>query len=595
MKRIYTIFTILILPASLFSATLNVPATYGTINLAFHYVVSGDTILVAPGTYSETILWPQIGGIKLIGSGGSANTIIDGGGNGTVIVMNTFIIPAIDSNTIIQGFQIRNGSLTATYAYGGGIYLSEASPKLIDLDIHDNEVNSADWAYGAGIYCTDYSNPIIDNANIHNNHVVSSSWAGGGGISCDFYSNPKITNSILTHNTVDGLWAMGGGAHFEFNASCLMENVSIIENLTLSSSWNSGAGVYFETCHGTLNNVLISGNKLYDGNWKSGAGVVCSESIMYFNDTKIVNNSTENNGSIHTGGGVCSTSNSTLNFNRCIISGNSLNDSAITYGGAGIYAEDNSHINLLNSLISDNTFGYDSTFNQLGGGIYCSQSSSLSILNTTISGNRVAGDSTLTCGGIYLDNSSCSIRNSICWNPASTGEIVINNSTITATYSDIRNGMTGNGNIQSDPLFVAPHDYHLTVLSPCTNSGTNTAAPTIDLENNNRPMPAGSNIDMGAYETDQSINNNNGVFTNQNEIIIYPNPFKEFATLEVINIEGEKFDLFIYDLTGRTIFISEQMIQHKIFFEGSNFIPGIYMCRIITENKKCFNLKFTVL
>lgn len=59
----------------------------------------------------------------------------------------------------------------------------------------------------------------------------------------------------------------------------------------------------------------------------------------------------------------------------------------------------------------------------------------------------------------------------------------------------------GDANLCGDPLFVKPAwgetgDYHLQADSPAINTGTSTAAPTVDLEN--RPRDAFP--DLGAYE-----------------------------------------------------------------------------------------------
>ncbi|MCK4654592.1 MAG: hypothetical protein KAU01_09100, partial [Candidatus Cloacimonetes bacterium] len=61
----------------------------------------------------------------------------------------------------------------------------------------------------------------------------------------------------------------------------------------------------------------------------------------------------------------------------------------------------------------------------------------------------------------------------------------------TATYSDIEDGWTGTGNINSDPMFVNPGsgDYHLQSTSPCIDAGD----PASPLD------PDSTVADMGAY------------------------------------------------------------------------------------------------
>ncbi|MCA9438191.1 MAG: hypothetical protein KC978_20565, partial [Candidatus Omnitrophica bacterium] len=65
-------------------------------------------------------------------------------------------------------------------------------------------------------------------------------------------------------------------------------------------------------------------------------------------------------------------------------------------------------------------------------------------------------------------------------------------------YSNTEAEWVGEGNINSDPLFVDPDngDYHLQRGSPCIDSGTDTGLTT-DLDGNPRPI---GDYDMGAYE-----------------------------------------------------------------------------------------------
>ena len=61
---------------SIKSATINVPADQANIQAAIDIAVSGDTVLVAAGTYPENLTIGQE--ITLLSSAGAALTIIDG-------------------------------------------------------------------------------------------------------------------------------------------------------------------------------------------------------------------------------------------------------------------------------------------------------------------------------------------------------------------------------------------------------------------------------------------------------------------------------------------------------------------------------------
>ena len=133
-----------------------------------------------------------------------------------------------------------------------------------------------------------------------------------------------------------------------------------------------------------------------------------------------------------------------------------------------------------------------------GGGMYNHGSSSSVVTNCTFSSNSAGWYG----GGMLNRDSSSVVTNSILWGDGPDeiykdygGESVV-------TYSDIQGGYCGDGNIDTDPLFVDPGsgDYHLADTSPAIGAGKADGAPSTDIEGNPRPNPAGSKPDMGAYE-----------------------------------------------------------------------------------------------
>ncbi len=116
-------------------------------------------------------------------------------------------------------------------------------------------------------------------------------------------------------------------------------------------------------------------------------------------------------------------------------------------------------------------------------------SSAAKIVNCTFFGNL---------GNIYGADSSI-ITNCIFWGDSSGISCFP-----TITYSDIKGGYPGVGNIDSDPCFADPGAYNLRLRdnSPCINVGDNSAVPesvTTDLDGNPRIMRL--IVDMGAYES----------------------------------------------------------------------------------------------
>ena len=65
------------------------------------------------------------------------------------------------------------------------------------------------------------------------------------------------------------------------------------------------------------------------------------------------------------------------------------------------------------------------------------------------------------------------------------------------TFSVVKGGWPGPGNIAADPLFVGGGDFHLTEGSPCIDAGVE-AGLYIDIDADTRPFGAG--YDIGADE-----------------------------------------------------------------------------------------------
>jgi hypothetical protein len=299
--------------------------------------------------------------------------------------------------------------------------------------------NNSTNGEGGGISCWWYSNPTITNCAITNN---SANHDGGGGISC-FRSAPIIVNCTISNNT-----ARYGAGIFDGNPTVI--NCTISNNM---ADYNAGGGL--QRCNGPITNCTITGNT---GVYPGGGGLNrCNGPIT----NCIITNNTISNGD---GGGLYRCNGPITN---CIISGNSTSDD--------------------------------------GGGIDFTSCKN-TITNCTITGNRAGGFG----GGIYgWWGGNATISNCILWdNTARSGhEIALDYDrygrpcTLTVLYSDIQGGQAdtridptctliwGSGNINADPHFAFPHDYHLMPDSPCIDAGDNTAVPadTADLDGDGDP------------------------------------------------------------------------------------------------------------
>ena len=116
-----------------------------------------------------------------------------------------------------------------------------------------------------------------------------------------------------------------------------------------------------------------------------------------------------------------------------------------------------------NCIIKNNTAMTLGDFNiNVGGGMCNMESSNPTVTNCTFSGNSAGSWG----GGMYNNDSSPTVTNCIVWdNAAPTGPEIYNanSSDPIVTYSNVKGGYTGTGNINADPYFADPcnGDYHL--------------------------------------------------------------------------------------------------------------------------------------
>jgi hypothetical protein len=185
---------------------------------------------------------------------------------------------------------------------------------------------------------------------------------------------------------------------------------------------------------------------------------------------------------------LCANSSSPTIQNNIII------DNVSTLSGGGIYCVDNSSPVIANNLIIKNNAS------QYGGGVGVSGNSFPKLINNTISGNTAGlGGGGLSCRG----SSFPTVLNSILWDDIQNEIFVEFSSGANVTYSDVKGGWLGTGNINVNPQFLnaANNDYHLKDNSPCIAAGLMTQdVPVTDIEGNPRPNASGTKPDMGAYE-----------------------------------------------------------------------------------------------
>jgi len=494
---------------------------YCSIQTAIDNAVDTDEIVVAPGTYFESIDF--LGkAIWLRSSDGAEATIIDGTGFFHVVRC----VSGEGPDTVLDGFTITGGNADGSFpdSLGGGMYNSESSPTVTNCTFINNAASR-----GGGMTNTSNSDPTVTYCTFTGNTATQR----GGGMHNISNSSPTVTNCTFSGNSASD---SGGGMYNR--GSPMVTDCTFAGN----TAGLFGGGMYNlfhnQIISPTVSNCTFSGNDAPEGG-----------GMRNFNSSPTVTNCTFEGNTASRGGGMTNTSNSDPTVTYCTFTGNTA-----TQRGGGMYNEDSSSPTVTACAFDGNTADQDGggMYNFLssptvtdcrfsgniaggdGGGIYSSASDPI-VTNCTFSGNTsgslgggmaniggsptvvnctfIGNVATFNGGGMFNIINSPTVTNCILWGDSPEE---ISGGTPTVTYSDVQGGFPGTGNIDADPLFVDPDngDLHLQPGSPCIDAADNTAVPqdlTTDLDGNPRFLdvpetPDTGNgtlpiVDMGAYES----------------------------------------------------------------------------------------------
>ncbi len=422
-----------------------------------------------------------------------------------------------DEMAVIDGFTISGGN---AYIYtnrnGAGLIIEHGTPRISNCTF----INNSAQYFGGGIY-NYYSSPIIVNCTF----IQNSAQDNGGGI-YNYQSSPALTNCSFSHNSADY-----GGGIYNSRESLLLTGCEFIGN-----SSRQGGGIYNDDSIVALTNCTFTKNLAED----KGGAIYTYENYPSLNKCVFIENSAD-----YGGGGICC-HNSDPNMTYC-----EFIDNTAHYGG-GMYNTSSNPILTNCKLIANSGFTY-------GGGIYNNRGS-LMLNNCVVAANRAyyyggglsGNNSDLTIANCTFTGNSTQNGNSLAFNSTAqrgrsivglvdcilwdNGNVIWNNdrSSIVISYSNVRGGWPGEGNINTDPFFAEigywadagdpnvivesndPNavwidgDNHLKsqagrwdpnsqtwvlddVTSPCIDAGDPTYS--VGLE----PLPNGDRINMGAY------------------------------------------------------------------------------------------------
>jgi serine protease len=246
---------------SVIDTVIHVPAEMPTIQGAINVAVNGDTVLVSPGTYHETINF--LGkAITVTSEGGPAQTVIDARGQGTVVTFRSGETRA----AALSGFTIRGGLSTH---FGGGISILSSSPT-----VRGNVVTENRSCTGVGIYSS-FGSPLIENNRITRNTIQGCTGGWGIGVYIGGNSAAQVIGNEISENT--GAASSGGGvALFAAGSAVVRANV-IARNATSGPAgcgWGGGIMTANFSAAQIVDNVIVGNSACFGGgiHWGGSTG-----------------------------------------------------------------------------------------------------------------------------------------------------------------------------------------------------------------------------------------------------------------------------------------------------------------------------------
>jgi len=493
-----------------------------TIQAGIDAAVDGDEVIVEEGTYVENI---HFNGKKIIlrsveptDRDVAASTVIDGNQFDSVVTFSG----AESFECVLSGFTITNGNAY----YGGGI---RGHNTLATIQYNTIAGNTSKQGGGlSGCRGTVQHNVVKGNSaelgggfawcpgTIKDNTIVGNSADGyGGGLyECD----GTITNNTITGNSATGLLGNGGGLH---ECDGIITNNTITGN-SATGSFGSGGGLH--ECDGTIRANMITGNRAR----RRGGGISGC-------DGAIQNNGILDNSAGFDGGGLYLCNGAI--HNNTIAS--NISDSG---AGGGIYCEDSSPVIVNNILLSNACHAIHVTgaqsnpevrhclfYNNPDGDYYDDGPlyTGAHAINANVAGasNNIDGDP------LFRDGSSGTWTGDPTYD-ASTGWTTLVDSAASFTQGALVGMRINVDTSQSDRGVIVDNtattvsvagnlihyagsgdayqviDHHLQDDSPCIDAGTDTGAPSDDLDGELRPFDleslgaddTGSEYDIGCDE-----------------------------------------------------------------------------------------------
>jgi len=486
------------------SGTMGDPYTSIQYAIAQPRTYPGDTILVHPGTYLETVDYMDKD-LELRSLQGAAVTTIDGQQGGSTVT--------VSGDSLLDGFTIRGGTGTPlfssatfgggifvgpyynratiencivrdnTAADGGGIGIYNAMPMYIrDCVIEDNQAVDGGGGGAAAFMCALW----VDRCVFRNNRC-----AGRGGGLLAYDTDAWLAECNLEDNTADSTWSAGlpsrGGAVYAEEVTCgtavHLQDCVVQRNAALGQM-TAGGGLAYGSANGQIVGCSILDNVAGDPDPLGPAGMgggIASIGVVtgYGGSISVSDTLIRGNLGQQAGGGAYSEVDG-FGAGWAAYSGCTFQDNRSSTGGAA-YAAPTSYPPILQdcAVFWNQAVSHTATPSRGGGAVGFDLDHCVLYENLADEGAGVAGSSLEHCtvfnnqgAGMWEGTSA---HNSIL--RGNQGAQIVGSPAV--TWCNVQGGWPGLGNIDAPELWWAPfggpaggHDFHFSSLaSPGIGAG----------------------------------------------------------------------------------------------------------------------------
>lgn len=306
--------------------------------------------------------------------------------------------------------------------------------------------------------------------------LINSSATNGGGLYLQLTTSNEtleLRNCAINNNTSAG---HGGGVYAIVASGALrIVDCQIQNNDATTGSENSaanGGGIYFEdAAYVEIVDSKISDNYTHSYNW-------CNSAYGH-------------GGGIHMAKGTMVIRNTDISANTASSNANGCGDVGRSYGG-GIYLSAGD-ATLINTIIDhNNADSSDGDTYEYGGGLYANNGR-FALINSNVVYNIPEG--------IRNQDGLVEAVNCIVYGNQGDEIVDVVGGAAIVDYCLVEGGWPdGTGNLDCNPLFATPYDFHLTDGSCAIDTGDDAVPGLPTMDKDGAPRIIGAHVDLGAYE-----------------------------------------------------------------------------------------------